>query len=178
MVPLCVVEALTWSETVSPLVLSWLAILVMLTAEEMLQLRLRLLLEIPSLTMTVGVKEVPALAAPQETVPVISPLEVMLRPVGCPPRLYVRVMPLCVVEALTWRETVAPSLLVWSAMLLMLTADATVKLNPALLLEMPSLTVTNGEKELPRLAAPQAIVPEIRPVLELMLRPVGCPSRP
>ena len=79
--------AWTWTLTLSPSLLFWPGVWLMLMAELTVQLRDSLTVRCRPVTVTVGT-QVPALAAPRATVPVIRPvLALRVRPTGKPTTL-------------------------------------------------------------------------------------------
>jgi hypothetical protein len=96
----------------------------------------------------------------------------MLRPVGKPVALHVRGrLPASLAEKA--RETLAPSTLLWFAMLPRLTNGLTLQTNAALPLPVASAAVSTTSKG-PSAAAPGLSVPVTRPV-GVRLRPSGSP---
>ena len=79
------------------------------------------------------------------------------------------VRPLCPSLALTDKETVSPAVFTWLASEPTVIALATVQLMLSCSVDLPSVTVTSGVKVDSPLAAPQAMVPLMRPVLGLIV---------
>src|SRR5258708_794956 len=99
----------------------------------------------------------------------------MLRPSGKPLAAYVSVTPARASTATSGKSIGSPSLETWSPGGVRVTGLLTVQVNDSRLLYVPSVAVTvlkNG----PLPAAPAAMVPAIRPVVELMDRPSGSPA--
>ena len=108
-------------------------------------------------------------AAPAAMLPPITPVAAPIeRPAGSPVALYCRV-PGPASLAKICNATPSPASLVWLPGLVNVTPTDQLNVSTALL--VPSLTVTVVVND-PVLAV---MVPEIKPVLELMLRPVGKP---
>ncbi len=71
-------------------------------------------------------------------------------------------------------ETLSPSLLLWSDGVVRFTTGLIVQLNVWLLLTVPFVAATSTVNG-PLAAAPGAMVPEIKPVVGLRLKPSGRP---